>query len=305
MPDIDMHIAQGEANRPGEGARAALADPGWRGYHAGLRSLAMPTMTAKTAAPSARSPGHAPALAVTGALATITLRRPDVANRLELEDLATLRGHLREVNARRDVLVLRLCAEGRHFCAGFNIGNVAEGSVGERFGALADELEEARPVTIAAINGGVYGGATDLALACDFRIGVHTSEMFVPAARLGLLFYRGGLQRAVSRLGLNMAKKLLLSAVTLDAAQMRACGFLDTVVAAEALREEVERLSGELAGMAPLALLGMKKHLNHIAHGTFDEAGFARDVAQVDVSQDLREGALAWKEKRKPLFRGE
>jgi 1,4-dihydroxy-2-naphthoyl-CoA synthase len=67
----------------------------------------------------------------------------------------------------------------------------------------------------------------------------------------------------------------------------------------------VDRLSEELAGMAPLALLGMKKHLNRIARGEFDADEFARDIAHADESADLREGALAWKEKRKPVFRGE
>jgi enoyl-CoA hydratase len=259
-------------------------------------------MTPKSAT---HSTGLAPELTVTGPIATITLRRPEMANRLEPEDLATLRSFIRDVNARRDVLVLRLCAEGRHFCAGFNIGSIGDGDAGASFEALANELERARPVTIATINGGVYGGATDLALACDFRIGTETSQMFVPAARLGLLFYRDGLQRYVSRLGLNTAKKLLLAAATFDAAQMQACGFLDAVVARAALRDEVERLSGDLAGMAPLALLGMKKHLNRIACGTLDEDEFWRDVTQADASQDLREGALAWQEKRNPVFRGE
>jgi enoyl-CoA hydratase len=254
---------------------------------------------------SAHSAGQAPELTVAGKIATITLRRPEMANRLEFEDLATLRGFIHEVNTQRDVLVLRLCAEGKHFCAGFNIGSVADENAGASFEALANELEGARPVTIAAINGGVFGGATDLALACDFRIGVESSQMFVPAARLGLLFYRGGLQRYVSRLGLNMAKKLLLCASTLDAEQMEACGFLDHVVAQATLYDEIDRLSGELAAMAPLALLGMKKHLNRIASGTLDADEFQRDVKRADASQDLREGSQAWQEKRKPVFRGE
>lgn len=258
-----------------------------------------------TSEPADNAPGHAPQLTVTGPVATITLSRPEVANRLELEDLATLRGIIRDVNAQREVLVLRLCAQGRHFCAGFNIGSVADPDAGARFEALANELESARPITIAAINGGVYGGATDLALACDFRIGVETSQMFVPAARLGLLFYRDGLQRYVSRLGLNTAKKLLLSAATLDAAQMHTCGFLDTVVSPDALRDEVERLSAELSAMAPLALLGMKKHLNRMAYGALDEDEFWFDLKQAEASQDLREGTVAWREKRKPVFRGE
>ncbi|KDB07266.1 Enoyl-CoA hydratase/isomerase [Burkholderia sp. lig30] len=258
-----------------------------------------------TSTPATHSPGFAPELAVAGRIATITLRRPEIANRLEPDDLDTLRGFIRDVNARPDVLVLQLCAEGRHFCAGFNIGSLADGGAGARFEALANELEHARPVTIAAINGGVYGGATDLALACDFRIGVDTSEMFVPAARLGLLFYRGGLQRYVSRLGLGVAKRLLLTAATFDAAQMQACGFLDAVVAPADLRAEVERWGSELAGMAPLALLGMKKHLNRIACGALDEHEYQRDVARADASHDLREGTRAWKEKRRPVFLGE
>lgn len=250
-------------------------------------------------------PGVAPELSVAGRIATITLRRPDVANRLEPADLDTLRGYIRDVNGQRDVLVLRLAAQGRHFCAGFNIGSVAGNDAGARFEALANELEDARPVTIAAISGGVYGGGTDLALACDFRIGVDTTQMFVPAARLGLLFYRGGMQRYVSRLGMSIAKRVLLAAETFDAAQMHACGFLDALVAPDALQREVDRLSEELAGMAPLALLGMKKHMNRIARGDFDANDYARDVAKADASADLREGALAWKEKRKPVFRGE
>jgi len=251
------------------------------------------------------SPGVAPELSVAGRIATITLRRPDMANRLEPADLDTLRGLIGDVNGQRDVLVLRLTAQGEHFCAGFNIGSLADGGAGARFEALANELEDARPVTIAAISGGVYGGGTDLALACDFRIGVDTTRMFVPAARLGLHFYRGGLERYVSRLGPNVAKRVLLAAETFDAAQMQACGFLDRIVARDALQAEVDRLSDELAGMAPLALLGMKKHMNRIARGTFDADEFARDVAKADASADLREGALAWKEKRKPVFRGE
>lgn len=135
-------------------------------------------------------PQHIPALEIDGPLARVTLRRPHVANRLELIDLQTLQAHLREVEATPSVRVLLLRAEGRHFCSGFNIDAVPGVDAGALFEALADAWEQARPVTVAALQGGVYGGATDLALACDFRLGVPQCEMFVPAARLGLHFYR-------------------------------------------------------------------------------------------------------------------
>jgi enoyl-CoA hydratase len=253
---------------------------------------------------SEMTPGRPPELAVSGREAVITLRRPQVANRLEFSDLEAIRGFLREVNAMEQVLVLHLRAEGKHFCSGFNINSVGAGNIGETFEAAAAELENARPVTIAAVNGGVYGGATDLALACDFRYGVTHSQMFVPAARLGLLFYQGGLHRYVSRLGVNVAKRLLLTGATFDSQQMRDCGFLDEVVEPERLDEVTGALGAMLADMAPLALLGMKKHLTRIAAGRFDAAEYAQDLARADASDDLREGALAWQEKRAPVFKG-
>ncbi|CAJ92935.1 MULTISPECIES: enoyl-CoA hydratase/isomerase family protein [Cupriavidus] len=133
---------------------------------------------------------------------------------------------------------------GPAFCSGFNIGKVGSSDAGERFEALANALEAARPVTIALIQGGLYGGATDLALACDFRLGAHGVDMFMPAARLGLLFYRGGLERYVSRLGLATAKRVLLAVDKLDAAQMLACGFLDRVAGdPDALQTQAAELS--------------------------------------------------------------
>jgi len=249
--------------------------------------------------------GLPPRLDIDGALATITLCRPDVANRLELSDLDLLREQLAEVDARPEVLVLLLRGTGRHFCSGFNIGQIGGSEAGARFEALANALEAARPVTIAVLNGGVYGGATDLALACDFRLGVPGCEMFVPAARLGLLFYRGGLERYVSCLGLATAKRVLLTADKLDARQMHDCGFLDKLLPdSEALETEAARLGTALAGMAPLALLGMKKHLNRIAAGRLDVEEITRDIARADASEDLGEGGLAWREKRAPRFRG-
>ncbi|MBY4899175.1 enoyl-CoA hydratase/isomerase family protein [Cupriavidus sp. AU9028] len=247
-----------------------------------------------------------PQLHVEGRTATIALRRPSVANRLSPEDLRVLQAHLEAVNGREEVLVLRFVATGKYFCSGYDIGalggNAEEGAV--NFGEVMDAIENARPVTIAAVNGGVYGGATDLCLACDFRIGVPHCDMFMPAARLGLHFYRGGLERYVSRLGLNAAKRLFLTADRIDAAMMLEIGFLTEIVAEDELPLRVDSLSQQLAGMAPIALLGMKQHLNAISRGALDGAALARDMARSEASGDLREGAAAWKEKRQPRFTG-
>ena len=246
-----------------------------------------------------------PQLDIEGHLARITLRRPRVANRLELEDLQTLQAQLQQVQQRPEVRVLLLQAQGRHFCSGFNIDAVPGVDAGALFEALTDAWEAARPVTVAAIQGGLYGGATDLALACDFRLGLPSCEMFVPAARLGLHFYRGGLERYVNRLGLSMAKRVLLAGETLDAQTMLDCGFLDRLLPdAATLHTEAQALCERLGGYAPLALEGMKRHLNAIAQGRLDEAALRQDIARANASDDLAEGVRAWQEKRTPRFLG-
>ncbi len=244
-----------------------------------------------------------PRLELHGSLATITLQRPDQANRLGPDDLEALCTHIAAVNARPEVLVLRLQSGGKYFCSGYDIGRLG----GERtidFGDMVDAVETARPVTIAALHGGVYGGATDMALACDFRVGVSTGDMFMPAARLGLHYYRSGMERYVARLGLNAALRLFLTAERIGAAEMHRIGYLTHLVEPGALAATVDQLTATLAGMAPIALLGMKKHLNRIARGSVDADELARDCAAAAASADLQEGRAAWAEKRTPKFSG-
>jgi enoyl-CoA hydratase len=248
--------------------------------------------------------GGTPSLLVEGNIATITLNRPDVANRLIPEDLDELRAHIDSVN-QSEVLVLRIRGNGKYFCSGFDIGQIDPSRKGgSGFEETVDALEDCRPVTIAAINGGVYGGATDLALACDFRVGIHGAEMFMPAARLGLHFYRRGLERFHSRLGLDMAKRLFLTAQTLGAEEMLRCGFLTDLSSPEDFEALVQKLSSTVASMAPLAVTGMKRHLNRMSRGALVADELQADIVKAALSSDLKEGGLAWKEKRKPVFTG-
>lgn len=246
-----------------------------------------------------------PYLEFAGNIATITLRRPEVANRLAPEDLVQLRDHIDTVN-KSDVLVLQVRGSGRYFCSGFDIGRIdPTRNGGSGFEETVDALEDCRPITIAAINGGVYGGATDLALACDFRMGVQGAEMFMPAARLGLHFYRRGLERFLSRLGLDMAKRLFLTAQTLKADEMLRCGFLTDLAATDEFETAVQKLSETIAGMAPLAIIGMKRHLNRMSRSALDVGELQADIIRAAMSEDLKEGGLAWQEKRRPLFTGQ
>lgn len=248
----------------------------------------------------------APTLAVSGRVATIALQNPQRSNRLSPDDLVTLREHLRTINQAEEVLVLRLVSRGKYFCSGYDISSLASSDAPSSlyFGETVDLLEAARPVTIAAVHGGAYGGGTDLCLACDFRIGSTDANMFMPAVRLGLRFYPGGLRRYLSRLGVNQAKRLFLTAGKIQAQEMLDIGFLTELVAPERLPARVDELSGELARMAPLALLGIKHDLNQVINGSLDLAANAEGVLRSETSQDMKEGALAWKEGRVPDFQG-
>ena len=246
-----------------------------------------------------------PELQLQNHVATITLKRPDVANGLAPEDLPVLIAHVQRINELDDVRVLVLRSEGKYFCSGYDISEVQNSQEkGSSFGEMVDAIEQCRAVTIGVIHGGVYGGATDMALACDFRVGSPSAEMFMPAARLGLHFYQAGLERYVTRLGVDTAKRLFLTCERLDSAEMKACGFLTHLVEPDALNSTVARLTETLSAMAPLPLFGMKKHLNLIARGQHDPAAIAQDVFQTVHSDDLKEGGTAWREKRKPVFKG-
>lgn len=250
-----------------------------------------------------------PLLTIDGARATIRLNRPKHLNRLQAEDLEALLKLFDRIEADPALRVLVLTGTRRAFSAGYDLGSISdpagnaqEETAASAFEATVDRLEDLALPTICRLNGGVYGGATDLALACDFRIGVDNAEMFMPAARLGLHYYRSGIGRYVSRLGVNNAKKLFLTAQRIDAPEMLRIGFLTAMVPPEALDEEVDRLAAILAGNAPIALRGMKRTINEIARGKLDEAAADRRAIESMRSAEVEEGMRAFAEKRPPKF---
>ena len=251
-----------------------------------------------------------PVLELSGARATIRLNRPKHLNRLQAEDLGILLGLFDRIEADPAIRVLVVTGTGRAFSAGYDLNSVAERAVsadeersaGSAFEAVVNRLEDLRVPTICRLNGGVYGGSTDLALACDFRIGVDTCEMFMPAARLGLHYYKSGIARYVSRLGVDNAKKLFLTAEKISAPEMLRIGYLTAMVPAESLDEEVDRLATLLAGNAPVAMAGMKRTINEIARGKLDEAAADQRARDSMRGAEIKEGVAAFAEKRPPKF---
>jgi enoyl-CoA hydratase/carnithine racemase len=251
-----------------------------------------------------------PVLILDGARATIRLNRPKHLNRLQPDDLDALLNLFDRLEADPAIRVLVLTGTGRAFSAGYDLGSIAERAAsapaeqtaGSAFEVVANRLEDLSMPTICRLNGGVYGGSTDLALACDFRIGVDTAEMFMPAARLGLHYYTSGIRRYVSRLGADNAKKLFLTAQKIEASEMLRIGYLTAVVPPEALDEEVDRLASILAGNAPVAMRGMKRAINEFSRGRLDEAASDQRARDSMRSAEIKEGIKAFSEKRPPKF---
>ncbi len=268
-------------------------------------------MSAAAAPTETRTESGVPSLVVEGARATIRLNRPRHMNRIQPEDIPVLERSLDEVDADPAVRVVVLTGSGRAFSAGYHLGDLKEQAEGggsdagvPSFEALTNRLERCRVPTICRLNGGVYGGSTDLALACDFRVGRDDIEMFMPAGRLGVHYYEAGMRRYVSRLGLNAAKRLFLTAERIGAAEMLRIGYLTEVAPAEELDARVDALAERIAALAPLAVQGMKRALDEIARGELDVAALEARSAACNDSEDLKEGLRAFREKRQPVFQG-
>ncbi len=264
-----------------------------------------------TTAASDKPVATTPILTIADGRADVRLNRPTEHNRLTPADLQALIEIFDTVDEDADCRVLVITGTGKSFCSGYDITALSQSKQTDAaahdpdlFETMVNRLEAISVPTIAALNGGVYGGAIDLSLACDFRIGVDGMRLFMPAARLGIVYYEDGLRRYVTRLGIDNAKRLFLTAEPVEAGELMRIGLLTELVAPDRLTTRVDALAAQIAGNAPLALAGLKRGLNDIAAGRFntDNHRAARQLAA--QSEDHLEALSAWQEKRTPVFKG-
>lgn len=218
----------------------------------------------------------APLLARDGSLLRVTLHRPEQHNRLDPADvdaLSALFERVVEEVAADPASVRALVITGtgeRTFSSGYTLHAILE-ELDARFERMLDALEALPIPTIAAFNGSVYGGATDLALCCDIRVGTPGLKMFMPAAKFGLHYYPGGLRRYLTRLGLPAASKLMLTAMTIGTEEMLRIGFLTEVVERADLDACVGGYLDHILDTEPVAVAGMKRHLLALSQRHADE----------------------------------
>lgn len=210
-------------------------------------------------------------------VATIRLDREAEHNRIDPADLDALRETLAGVARDEETIALVVTGTGtRTFSSGYTLSALAKGAIDRSFEAFLDELETLPVTTICALNGSVYGGATDLALCCDLRIGVNGSRLFMPAARIGLHYYPGGMRRYVRELGAMHARRLLLTGMQIDEAEMLRIGYLTELVAPDMLTARVECYLDALRSCETSVVRSMKRQLlaiaAHDAHAMSDRS---------------------------------
>lgn len=241
-----------------------------------------------------------------GHIGRMVLNNPQRHNSLGREELEAIQACLKDVAADAQVRVLIVTGAGeKTFCAGASLSELGAGEIsGDCFQATTNQLASLAIPTVCALNGSVFGGGVELALSCDFRIGIEGTRLRVPAAAIGLCYPLQGISRFVERLGVNLAKRILVASEEFDAEAMLEIGFLDHLVLPSQLSDSTEKLAQHIAGLAPLAVRAMKGILQQAASGPIDKEWAEELSRQCLESDDLQEGFAAKREKRAPRFKG-
>jgi enoyl-CoA hydratase/carnithine racemase len=225
---------------------------------------------------------------------TIQLTRVEQHNRIDPADLAGLRETIASIASDETVMALVITGTGAlTFSSGYTLSALAEGNIDDSFESFLNELEACPVLTVCALNGSAYGGATDLALCCDVRVGVEGSRMFMPAARIGLHYYPDGMRRYVRELGLAQAKRLFLTGMAIDAAEMLRIGFLTELVKPAELVARTAEYMDALRACEPSVVRSMKYQLSAIADGDVSKAtdriAYERSLQSPVIAQRIKQ----------------
>jgi len=225
---------------------------------------------------------------VEGAVATVTLDRPEVRNAISRAMVDELHAALEALAAREDVHALVLTGAGKAFASGADIAELRDRRAADAKeginGALFSRVECFPRPTVAAVSGYALGGGCELALACDFRIATHTSRFGQPEVTLGIMAGAGGVRRLPALVGLAHARRLLFRGEVIDAAEALRIGLVDQVVADDdALRAAVRAWLAPILAAAPEAVRLTKASLLARQHGACEE-----DLARLDGEHQAR-----------------
>lgn len=252
-----------------------------------------------------------------GRVFQIILDRPERGNALSAEMLQLIFDALGAAAADAEARVILLRGEGKHFCAGADVGDVvASAAAGARYGVGFEQLLRAiedHPLPVVArVQGAALGAGCQLLAACDLAVADEEAQIGIPSAKLGLLLDLEKIQRMARVIGVPRTRELLLTGRAVDGRVAAAWGLVTRAVKARDLDAAASELADAVASGAPLSVRGSKSGIRAV----LDTGALTRDTdaevfarhdaaaAEALASEDLREGTAALRQKRAPRFTG-
>ena len=241
-------------------------------------------------------------------IATITLNRPQALNALSTEVLNDLNAVLDELEKKTDVYAVIVTGAGdKSFVAGADIAEMKDKNKAQaaEYASFANSvflrIENFHCPVIAAVNGFALGGGCELAMSCDFRICAEQAIFGQPEVGLGITPGFGGTQRLARLVGPGMAKQLIYTAKNIKAEEALRIGLVNAIYPAEELMAAAEKLAGQIAANAPVAVRACKKAINEGLEQPMEEAVVTEEklFGSCFATEDQKTGMQAFLEKKK------
>jgi enoyl-CoA hydratase len=243
-----------------------------------------------------------------GNVLLITINRPEVRNAVNAAVAAGIAGALEELDGDAELSVGILTGAGGFFCAGMDLGAFVKGEspwFGDRgFAGIAQR--SARKPLIAAIEGFAVAGGMEIALACDLIVAARGAKMGIPEAKRSLIAAAGALLRLPKRMPYHVVMELALTGEPMLAERFHELGLVNRLAEPGDAVEQALQLAAKLAENGPLALVASKRILQEQFDWSTAEMWEKQGAISgpVMASEDAKEGASAFKEKREPVWKG-
>lgn len=242
----------------------------------------------------------------------VTINRAESLNAYDTQMITEWEKLVETIPMRKEIRALIITGTGNAFCVGADLKERKDLPkserirTGKRYVKVLNSLENIPQVVIAAINGFAMGGGCELCLVSDIRIASEKAEFGLPEVKVGIVPGAGGTLRLPRLVGKGMAKEIIFTGRRISAREAKEIGLVERLVEHNRLLEEAWQLAEEICTNAPLAITLAKQSINlgtevglHTAFA-YEEKGKETLLA----SEDYLEGITAFKEKRKPQFKG-